>query len=62
MSMADTAEYQLSSLAEAMTTALREAEKSAEWRNPAYRDGYAAALEEVAESMGLKTITSYHYP
>jgi hypothetical protein len=45
-----------------MTTALREAEKSAEWRNPAYRDGYAAALEEVAESMGLKTITSYHYP
>lgn len=61
MSMADTAEYQLGALADAMTEAVRDAEKHG-WRSPDYRDGFLAAMEEVAEAMGLRTQVSYAYP
>lgn len=62
MSMADTAEYQLGALAEAMTTALREEEKTARWREAAYRDGFRNAMATVAASMGLTTEITYTYP
>lgn len=62
MSMADTAEYQLGALAEAMTSALREEEKTAQWREPAYRKGFSNALATIAVSMGLTTQVTYTYP
>ncbi len=61
MSMADTAEYQLASLAKAMTTALQEAQEHG-WRSPDYRSGYMDALEEIADVMGLRETKVFTYP
>lgn len=60
MSMADTAEYQLSQLAGAMTEALQEVEDSPSSRD--YKSGFRDAMEAIAGAMGLKTVTSYKYP
>lgn len=60
MSIADTAEYQLSRLAEAMTEALEETEDS--HSSTDYKNGFRDAMEAIAGAMGLKTVTSYKFP
>ena len=62
MSIADTAEYQLEQLANAMTEALVEAEESG-WTNADYRRGFEAALDRIAFAMSLtvKKRTEYTY-
>jgi hypothetical protein len=61
MSMADTAEYQRKILAEAMTAALLEEEKTVRWRDPVYREGYLTAMTKMADAMDLKARVSIAY-
>ena len=59
MSAADTAEYQLSQLAGALTKLDTEIRKS--HPSPVYRDGYAAALADVAKAMGIRSETHVEF-